>query len=94
MLHNGDWFAAPALPLEDVRDPTGAGDSFAGGFMGYLANTMNFGDGSVRKAMIMGSVMASFNVEAFSLDRLRTLTYEEIEARYRAFRQLAHFEDL
>jgi len=94
MVNNGNWFAAPALPLEVVRDPTGAGDCFAGGFVGYLANTMNFDDASVRKAMIMGSVMASFNVEAFSLNRLRTLTYEEIEARYRAFRRLAQFEDL
>lgn len=94
MFNNGDWFAAPALPLEVIQDPTGAGDCFAGGFMGYLANTMNFGDAGVRKAMIMGSAMASFNVEAFSLDRLRTLTYGEIEARFRAFKRLAHFEDL
>ncbi len=94
MISKEGWFAAPALPLEEVRDPTGAGDCFAGGFVGYLANSMNFDDASVRKAMIMGSVMASFNVEAFSLDRLRTLTYGEIEARYRAFKQLAHFEDL
>jgi sugar/nucleoside kinase (ribokinase family) len=94
MISKAGWFAAPALPLEAVRDPTGAGDCFAGGFVGYLANTMNFDDAGVRKAMIMGSVMASFNVEAFSLDRLRTLTYGEIEARYRAFKRLAHFEDL
>jgi sugar/nucleoside kinase (ribokinase family) len=94
LIKNGDWFAAPALPLEVVRDPTGAGDCFAGGFVGYLANTMNFDNASVRKAMILGSVMASFNVEAFSLNRLRTLTYAEIEARYRAFRRLAQFEDL
>ena len=94
MINKGDWFAAPALPLEEVRDPTGAGDCFAGGFVGYLGNSMNFDDASVRKAMIMGSVMASFDVEAFSLDRLRTLTYEEIEVRYRAFKRLAQFEDL
>ncbi|MFI5339929.1 MAG: PfkB family carbohydrate kinase [Candidatus Methylomirabilales bacterium] len=94
MMNKGDWFAAPALPLKEVRDPTGAGDCFAGGFVGYLGNSMNFDDASVRKAMIMGSVMASFNVEAFSLDRLRTLTYAEIEARYRAFKRLAQFEDL
>ena len=94
MISKAGWFAAPALPLEVVQDPTGAGDCFAGGFVGYLANTMNFDDAGVRKAMIMGSVMASFNVEAFSLDRLRTLTYGEIEARYRAFKRLAHFEDL
>lgn len=94
LLNDGDWFAAPALPLEAVLDPTGAGDSFAGGFVGYLANTGNFDDTSVRKAIIMGSVMASFDVEAFSLERLRTLTYGEIEARYRTFRRLAQFEDL
>jgi sugar/nucleoside kinase (ribokinase family) len=94
MINDGGWFAAPALPLEVVRDPTGAGDSFAGGFVGYLARTMQFEDTNVRKAMIMGSVMASFNVEAFSLDRLRTLTYKEIETRYRMFKRLAHFEDL
>ncbi len=94
MFTDGDWFAAPALPLETIRDPTGAGDCFAGGFIGYLANTMNFEDANVRKAIIMGSVMASFNVEAFSLERFRTLTYGEIEARYRMFRRLAHFEDL
>jgi sugar/nucleoside kinase (ribokinase family) len=94
MINEGGWFAAPALPLEVVRDPTGAGDSFAGGFVGYLAKTMQLDNASVRKAMIMGSVMASFNVEAFSLDRLRTVTYTEVEARYRTFKQLAHFEDL
>ena len=94
MINDGGWFAAPALPLEVVRDPTGAGDSFAGGFVGYLAKTMQFEDTSVHKAMIMGSVLASFNVEAFSLDRLRTLTYKEIETRYRMFKRLAHFEDL
>ncbi|MGE5849763.1 MAG: PfkB family carbohydrate kinase [Candidatus Methylomirabilota bacterium] len=94
LFNEGGWFSAPALPLETIRDPTGAGDTFAGGFIGYLANTMNFDDATMRKAMIMGSVMASFNVEAFSLGRLRTLTYEEIEARYRVFKRLAQFEDL
>ncbi len=94
LFNEGGWFSAPALPLESIRDPTGAGDTFAGGFVGYLANTMNFDDATVRKAIVMGSVMASFNVEAFSLGRLRTLTYEEIEARYRVFKRLARFEDL
>ena len=94
MVNQEGWFAAPALPLEGVRDPTGAGDCFAGGFVGYLSSIMKFDDASVRKAMIMGSVMASFNVEAFSLDRLRTLTYIEIEARYGAFKRLAQFGDL
>jgi sugar/nucleoside kinase (ribokinase family) len=94
MFCNEGCFAAPAYPLEAVCDPTGAGDSFAGGFMGYLANTLNFSETNIRKAVIMGSVMASFNVEDFSLDRLKSLTYSEIEARYREFRRLSHFEDL
>ena len=94
MIQKGGWFAAPALPLDSVFDPTGAGDCFAGGFIGYLANTMNFEEQNIRKAIVMGSVMASFNVEAFSLDRLRRLTYPEIEARYKAFKRLAQFEDL
>lgn len=95
LLFNGhSVFSAPAYPLETVFDPTGAGDTFAGGFMGYLASTMNFAEESMRKAVIFGSVMASLNVEAFSLDRLRSLDYKEIEARYREFKKLTHFEDL
>ncbi|MBI3780094.1 MAG: sugar kinase [candidate division NC10 bacterium] len=94
MVREDGWFAAPGIPLDSVFDPTGAGDCFAGGFIGYLANTMNFEDANIRKAIVMGSVMASFNVEAFSLDRLRRLTYPEIEARYKAFKRLAQFEDL
>jgi len=94
MFSEQECFAAPALPLERVLDPTGAGDSFAGGFMGHLAHGMNFDDAAIRKAIIMGSVMASFDVEAFSLDRFRTLTKGEIESRYRAFKRLTHFEDL
>lgn len=85
-------FAAPAYPLEKVFDPTGAGDTFAGGFMGYLANTGNLSEDGVRQAIIYGSVMASFNVEDFSLDRLRTLQYSEIEERFRSFKQMTHFE--
>ena len=91
---DGGWFAAPALPLENVCDPTGAGDAFAGGFLGFLASTRNFDEVNLRRAVIMGSVMASFAVEAFSLRRLEGLTYPEIEARYRQFKALAHFEDL
>jgi sugar/nucleoside kinase (ribokinase family) len=87
-------FGAPALPLEQVKDPTGAGDTFAGGFMGYLASTGNLSEEAVRQAIIFGSVMASFTVEAFSLDRLRALDYKEIEARFREFKRLMHFEDL
>lgn len=95
LLFNGhSIFSAPAYPLENVFDPTGAGDTFAGGFMGYLANTANFSEASMRQAVIFGSVMASLNVESFSLDRLRSLDYKEIEGRYREFRKLTHFEDI
>jgi sugar/nucleoside kinase (ribokinase family) len=87
-------FHAPAYPLESVFDPTGAGDSFAGGFMGYLAKTRRFDNANVRKAIIFGSVLASFNVEDFSLERFRTLKISEIEKRYREFKQFTHFEDL
>ena len=87
-------FVAPAYPLEDVFDPTGAGDTFAGGFLGYLAGANRNDSTAMRQAVIFGSVMASFNVEKFSLDRLRDLTYTEIELRYREFKELTHFEDL
>jgi len=87
-------FAAPAYPLEAVFDPTGAGDSFAGGFMGYLTQSGDLSEVGVRRAVIYGSVMASFNVESFSLDRLRRLTRREIDDRYRAFGRLTYFEDL
>jgi len=87
-------FAAPAMPLEHVVDPTGAGDSFAGGFIGYLASAPEVGDAALRQAVVMGSTLASFCVEAFSLDRLLTLTRPEIEARYQVFEQLTRFESL
>lgn len=87
-------FAAPAFPLEEVKDPTGAGDTFAGGFMGYLARVGEVTPQSIRHAMIFGSVMASFCVEDFSLDRLRTLTNDEIAARFRAFHELTQFGEL
>jgi len=92
MFNGSSVFAAPAFPLEEIFDPTGAGDTFAGGFMGYLANTGNLSEEGVRQAVIFGSVMASYNVEAFSLDRLKSLTYREIEARYRSFKKMTHFE--
>ena len=94
MFSGHSVFSAPAFPLENVFDPTGAGDTFAGGFMGYLANTQNFSEASMRQAVIFGSVMASLNVESFSLDRLRSLDYKEIELRYREFMKLTHFEDI
>jgi sugar/nucleoside kinase (ribokinase family) len=94
LFHEHGVFAAPAYPLEKVVDPTGAGDTFAGGFMGYLARVRDLGPQAVRRAMFYGSVMASFCVEDYSLDRLRSLTEGEIEGRYRAFRDLTHFEDV
>jgi sugar/nucleoside kinase (ribokinase family) len=87
-------FAAPAYPLEEVFDPTGAGDTFAGGFIGYLAGCARVDDAALRRAVIMGSTLASFCVEAFSLDRLLTLSRPEIDARYRLFKRLTHFEEV
>jgi len=86
-------FSAPGLPLEDISDPTGAGDSFAGGVMGFLAKKGKRDFRTLKKAMIYGSVMASFNVEKFSCDRLKTLTEAEINKRYEAFCHLSHFEN-
>lgn len=86
------YFATTAYPLEEVFDPTGAGDSFAGGFMGYLAQADRIDDAVMRRAIIYGSVMASFNVEEFSCDRLRKLTPEEIRSRYLEFKEYTHFE--
>jgi sugar/nucleoside kinase (ribokinase family) len=95
LMFTGDSvFSAPAYPLEAVYDPTGAGDTFAGGFMGYLAATRNLSEASIRKAIVFGSVMASFTVEDFSLNRLRVLTYREIEERFRKFKLLTEFEGL
>ncbi|MEE8185048.1 MAG: PfkB family carbohydrate kinase [Thermodesulfobacteriota bacterium] len=95
LMFNGDSvFSAPAYPLEDIFDPTGAGDTFAGGFMGYLANTDNFGEDSIRQAIILGSVMASLNVEDFSLNRLKDLKLEDIHKRYKEFKNLTHFGDI
>jgi sugar/nucleoside kinase (ribokinase family) len=87
-------FMASAYPLPAVFDPTGAGDSFAGGFMGYLARSGREERGVLRRAIVLGSVLASFVVEQFSLERLRTLTTAEIRARYAEAKQLAHFDDL
>ena len=84
-------FWAPAYPLETVRDPTGAGDSFAGGFMGYLSRRKGLSETRFRRALIYGSIMASFNVEDFSLNRLRKINREDVERRFRAFRTLVRF---
>jgi sugar/nucleoside kinase (ribokinase family) len=84
-------FAAPAFPLREVQDPTGAGDSFAGGFMGALASGGSLAPDAMRRAVIYGSVLASFCVERFSLDRFRTLTRAEIDERFEQFRRLTRF---
>lgn len=84
-------FAVPGLPLETIVDPTGAGDTFAGGVMGYLARLGKIDEAKVRKAIIYGSVMASFDVEAFSLNRLLKLNHRLIKNRYREFRKLTCF---
>jgi sugar/nucleoside kinase (ribokinase family) len=94
LFHQGGVFAAPAFPLETVVDPTGAGDSFAGGFMGWLARASATTPGDIRTAMILGSVLASFSVEAFSLDRFLTLGLGDIRERFTAFVDLMHFEKI
>jgi cytidine kinase len=86
-----ETYVLPAYPTEDVVDPTGAGDSFAGGFLGHLAATGDFSEANIRRAIIYGSVMASFNVEGFGVERLTTLTRDEIEARYRRFKEITEF---
>jgi sugar/nucleoside kinase (ribokinase family) len=88
------YFAIPAYPLESVFDPTGAGDTFAGGFMGYLSSQPKLDDAAMRRAMIFGSVMASFNVEEFGTARVQKLTADEINERFRAFKQMTHFEEI
>ncbi|MGH9374850.1 MAG: PfkB family carbohydrate kinase [Terriglobia bacterium] len=85
-------FFAPAFPLEEVHDPTGAGDSFAGGFMGYLARERDFSEENLRRALVYGSVMASFAVEKFGLERLLTVKPREIEERFREFKAMTHFD--
>jgi sugar/nucleoside kinase (ribokinase family) len=94
LFAGGEVFAASAVPLASVFDPTGAGDSFAGGFMGYLARSGRDDLPVLRRAIVVGSVLASFAVEQFSLDRLRTLTPPEIRGRYGEVRRLGHFDDL
>jgi sugar/nucleoside kinase (ribokinase family) len=88
------YFAIPAYPLESVFDPTGAGDTFAGGFMGYLASHEQVDDATLRRAVIFGSVMASFNVEEFGTDRVRRLTHDEINRRFGDFKRMTHFEEI
>jgi sugar/nucleoside kinase (ribokinase family) len=93
MIMKDAIFAAPAYPLENVFDPTGAGDTFAGGFLGYLASRSEMHDRELRRAIIFGSVLASFTVEKFSLDRLREINLADVLERYQDFRALTHFDD-
>lgn len=88
------YFVCPAYPLESVFDPTGAGDTFAGGFMGYLASQKEITEETMRRAMIYGSVMASFNVEKFGTERVDALEYSEINERFKAFKSMTHFDDI
>src|ERR1700686_4688823 len=83
-------FRAPALPLDEVKDPTGAGDSFAGGFMGYLAAQPELNREVLKRALFYGGVMGSFAVESFGTERLQSLTRDEIDARFQVFRELTH----
>jgi sugar/nucleoside kinase (ribokinase family) len=96
LFGDNQFFSCGAYPLEDIHDPTGAGDTFAGGLAGYLAaqdqGPVSFDH--LRKAVVYGSVLASFNVEAFSLERLRPLTQNDIEARFSMFRMMSQFEVL
>src|ERR1700751_2266223 len=85
-------FRAPALPIEEVKDPTGAGDSFAGGFMGYLASQEELSREVLKRALFYGGVMGSFAVERFGTERLQSLTREEIDERFQIFRELTHLE--
>jgi sugar/nucleoside kinase (ribokinase family) len=86
-------FRAPALPLGEVVDPTGAGDSFAGGFYGYIASQPELTPAVFKRAMFYGSVMGSFAVERFGTDRLASVTSEEINERFELFREISHLED-
>ncbi len=92
LFHDDNVFYAPALPLEEVFDPTGAGDTFAGGFAGYLAKTGDFSFESMKKAVIYGSTLASFCVEKFGTERMQSLTTDEIKKRLKQFQQLTQFE--
>jgi len=85
-------FRAPTLPIEEVKDPTGAGDSFAGGFMGYLASQKELTREVLKRALFYGGVMGSFAVERFGTERLQSLTREEIDARFQVFRELTHLD--
>ncbi len=90
-MTEASFFSAPAYPLTDVTDPTGAGDSFAGGLIGYLASVGDVSEGSIRKGMMYGTVVASFNIEDFSINRQKSVQFPEIEARYQELQEAVKF---
>lgn len=92
LFHDDNMFYAPALPLEEVFDPTGAGDTFAGGFAGYLANTEDYSFENMKNAVIYGSTLASFCVEKFGTERMQNLTKDDVEYRLKEFKKLTHFD--
>jgi sugar/nucleoside kinase (ribokinase family) len=92
LFHDNEVFFAPALPLEEVFDPTGAGDSFAGGFIGYLSSTDDTSFENMKRAVIYGSAIASFCVEKFGIDRVAELTQEELDERVQDFIDLVQFD--
>jgi sugar/nucleoside kinase (ribokinase family) len=92
LFNNGDVFFAPALPLEEVFDPTGAGDTFAGGFIGYLASTHDISFENMKRAIIFGSNLASFSVEKFGTERMENLSKREVQNRLQEFKELTQFE--
>jgi sugar/nucleoside kinase (ribokinase family) len=94
MTRSDGFFAAPAMPLEEVFDPTGAGDTFAGGFVGYLASCSDLNDEALVRAVIYGSTLASFSVEDFGLNRLLHLTRADVSARFAQFKRLTHFDEI
>jgi len=84
-------FNAPGYPLENIKDPTGCGDCFGGGLTGYLAKTQDLSEANLRKAVVYGSVIASFNAEDFSIERLRKIKHQDIEKRFKEFREIREF---
>ena len=94
MFFENKFFMVPAYPLENVVDPTGAGDSFAGGFLGYMDNTGDMSFENLKKALVFGNIMASFAVEGFSVNRFLTIRMDEIKERFKKFREMTYFEEL
>ena len=94
LINEGDIFAAPAFPIVDVIDPTGAGDSFAGGFMGYIANSNDTSPEGIRRATIVGTVMGSFAVQGFSIEKIQSLNNDEIDERFRGMVGITNFSAL